>query len=82
MKKDFKAKEPGKEIDVTMKPADEELVRGILSAIRKTKAANAVNILRDEKDVAQVISALHAAGYVIIPKGIIDAFNDWIRRIS
>lgn len=60
---------------------DEVLIlRNLLSATRNT-ATDIISVEKDETDLREVINAIHIAGYVIVPKGMVDAIRTVVNRI-
>lgn len=55
-----------------LKPGDEQLVRAVLSAARKTQEAD---IQLDVRHVTEVVEALRVSGFVIVPRGVIDSIR-------
>ncbi len=55
-----------------LKTSDTQLVRAVLSSFRKTKE---VDIELDAQHVAEVVEALRIAGFVIVPRGVIDSIR-------
>jgi hypothetical protein len=52
--------------------AQRELVRHVLSALRKTYETD---VPADERELDEVLEALRMCGYVVIPRGILDSMR-------
>lgn len=55
-----------------LKTSDKQLVRAVLSSFRKTKESD---IEIDERHITEVVEALRVSGFVIVPRGVIDAIR-------
>lgn len=57
------------------------IVRNLLSATRQTPG-DRVAIEADEKALKECINAIHIAGYVIVPRGMIEAIRAVVNRLK
>lgn len=55
-----------------LKVSDAQLVRAVLSSFRKTKETD---IELDARHISEVVEALRIAGFVIVPRGVIDTIR-------
>jgi hypothetical protein len=65
---------------MTMSNEAEEVVRAVLSMTRKL-GGNVANILQDETDVKEVLSALHKSGFVVVPIGLLKALKEMLDKV-
>ena len=57
------------------------IVRNLLSATRNTPGDKKA-VERDEIDLKDCINAIHIAGYVIVPRGMIEGIRAVINRLK
>lgn len=57
------------------------VVRNLLSATRQTPGDKQA-VESDEKDLRDCINAIHIAGYVIVPRGMIEAIRAVVNRLK
>jgi DNA polymerase I-like protein with 3'-5' exonuclease and polymerase domains len=59
------------------------IVRAILSALRGHKEKNHSKGLlqQDEKDLTDVLSALETAGFIVVPKGMMDSLKKLLEHL-
>lgn len=56
------------------------VVKNLLSATRNS-STDKISLDKDETDLRECINAIHIAGYVIVPKGMIEAIRAVVNRI-
>lgn len=57
------------------------VVRNLLSATRGTFSDKSA-VEKDNADLTQCINAIHIAGYVIVPRGMIEAIRAVVNRLK
>lgn len=57
------------------------IVRNLLSAARQTPGDKKA-VEEDDKDLKDCINAIHIAGYVIVPRGMIESMRAVINRLK
>lgn len=56
------------------------VVKNLLSATRNSPT-DKISLDKDETDLRECINAIHIAGYVIVPKGMIDSIRAVVNRV-
>lgn len=57
------------------------VVRNLLSATRGS-FSDKVAVEKDSEDLSQCINAIHIAGYIIVPRGMIEAIRVVVNRLK